>query len=79
MYDPEDMQVPESFAKHSDNPPPHLKWLRENGEIGAAAYGATRVTERQVKEAMALTCGMITMVDDAIGTILQTLARAGSF
>ena len=33
--------------------------------------------ERQIKEAMALTAGMITMIDDAVGDILQALTDAG--
>ena len=33
--------------------------------------------DRQIKEAMALTAGMITMIDDAIGEILKTLEETG--
>jgi arylsulfatase A-like enzyme len=77
MYDPVDMVLPESFHARSSLPPPHLKWLRENAEIGKAAYGAALVNERQAREAIALTCGMIAMVDDAIGALLDQLDRAG--
>jgi arylsulfatase A-like enzyme len=77
MYDPEDMILPDSFHNRSNNPPPHLAWLYETGELGAPGYGATLVSERQAREAMALTCGMISMVDDAVGEILNTLKRQG--
>ena len=77
MYGPDDMVLPDSFHQHSNNPPPHLKWLREHGQIGDAGYGAARVTEQQAREAMALTCGMIAMVDDAVGAILDTLDAQG--
>ena len=77
MYDPDDMVLPESFSNRSDHPPPHLKWLRENGELGKAAYGAALVSERQAREAMALTCGMIAMIDDAVGDILDQLEASG--
>lgn len=77
MYDPADMILPESFFRQSDTPPPHLKWLRENGELGQAAYGAARVSEQQAREAMALTCGMIAMIDDAIGDILDQIEASG--
>ncbi len=77
MYDPDDMVLPQSFSERSRNPPPHLKWLHENGVVGEATYGAAVVNERQAREAMALTCGMIAMIDDSIGTILNTLEEQG--
>lgn len=77
MYDPDDMVLPDSFGQRSDDPPPHLRWLRENGEIGNAGYGAALVNERQAREAMALTCGMIAMLDDAVGAILDQLEASG--
>lgn len=77
MYDPDDMVLPESFHRHSNTPPPHLNWLRENVEPGKAAYGAALVNERQAREAMALTCGMIAMIDDAVGTLLDQLEDNG--
>ena len=77
MYDPDDMIVPDSFYTRSNTPPPHLEWLRKNSEPGKAEYGAALVNERQAKEAIALTCGMIAMVDDAVGAILDTLAAQG--
>ena len=35
--------------------------------------------DREVREAMALTAGMITMIDDAVGEIIQSLKDAGQF
>lgn len=40
----------------------------------AVGYGATALGEREAREAMALTCGMITMIDDAVGRILAALS-----
>ena len=34
-------------------------------------------SKRDLQEAMALTAGMITMIDDAIGEIIQTLEETG--
>ena len=35
------------------------------------------VNEREAREAMALSCGMITMIDDAIGRVLGRLTACG--
>jgi arylsulfatase A-like enzyme len=35
------------------------------------------VNEREAREAMALSCGMIAMIDDAVGRVLDTLAARG--
>ena len=40
---------------------------------------AFMATEHQLKEAMALTCGMIAMIDDAIGAVLEELRKSGHF
>ena len=79
MYDPADMTLPRSFELVND-PPPHLAWAyaaREQGTAQTNAQNAFAVNERETREAMALTCGMITMVDDAIGAILARLERHG--
>lgn len=77
-YRPEAMAVPESFDRHS-NSPPHLQWLRDQPKIEGTAFHTAAMTlnRRQTQEAMALTCGMISMIDDAIGEILQSLDDAG--
>lgn len=77
MYAPEDMVLPESFHRRSANPPPHMRWLRENSTLGKAAYGAALVNEQQAREAMALTCGMIAMIDNAVGSLLDQLKASG--
>jgi arylsulfatase A-like enzyme len=80
MYKPEDMTLPPSFD-HGNRPlPPHLAWAREQLEAGTAERGGQNtfaVNARETLEAMALTCGMIAMVDDAIGAILAGLKAHG--
>ena len=49
----------------------------EEGVIPSNLQQAFMAPERQLKEAMALTAGMITMIDDAIGDILATLEASG--
>lgn len=37
------------------------------------------VNEREAREAMALTCGMISMIDDAVGAIIEKLRETGRY
>src|SRR3546814_12257342 len=41
------------------------------------SYGLFSVNEREAREAMALTCGMITMIDDAIASVIDCCADLG--
>ncbi|MCC7040393.1 MAG: sulfatase-like hydrolase/transferase [Burkholderiales bacterium] len=76
LYDPSDMKLPGNF--HPDeNSLPQVKHahaaLAANGKP-TGGYGVTAVSERAAREAMALTCGMIRMIDDAVGRILAALS-----
>ncbi len=80
MYRPQDMALPESF--HHGNRPlaRSVAWALEQRASGKAVLGgqaAFAVDEREAREAMALSCGMIAMIDDAIGRILAQLAACG--
>lgn len=79
MYDPEDFEVSVPYEAHK-NPPPQLrKWkeLMDDGVLPNNQQQAFMASENDLKQAMALTAGMITMIDDAIGEILQALEDAG--
>lgn len=79
MYDPADMVLPRSFELVND-PPPHLAWAyaaRDEGSAQTNSQNAFAVDERETREAMALTCGMIAMIDDAVGAILARLQEHG--
>ncbi|AZG11227.1 DUF4976 domain-containing protein [Pigmentiphaga sp. H8] len=79
MYDPAAMPLPESMA-HADQPR-HVRWLREERQRGQAALDGPRLfaaSEREVREMIALTYGMITNVDDRIGMVMQTLRAVGA-
>ncbi len=79
MYDPADMAAPLPFEAHH-NPPPHMASEHEKlltGTRMSSAQQAFMANEQEAREAMALTCGMITMIDDAVGTILETLRETG--
>jgi len=80
MYRPQDMPLPPSFQIGNRAPARAVAWAmaqRESGRADTAAQAAFAVTEREAREAMALSCGMIAMIDDAIGRVLGRLAERG--
>jgi arylsulfatase A-like enzyme len=79
MYDPGDFKAPPPYEAHR-NPIPPLQWLHKNWQAGKRVAGgqeAFMAGEKEIREAMALSCGMITMIDDAIGNILTALEQSG--
>jgi arylsulfatase A-like enzyme len=80
-YDPEDFAVERPFEAHK-NPPPPLLWSRRkllDGTRHTAAQDSFMAYEHELKQAMALTCGMISMIDDAVGTLIETLKASGQY
>jgi len=80
MYRPADMVLPASFAERNHVAPPHVAWVRAQRDAGTAnrqGMDALGVGERELREAIALTCGMIAMIDDAVGRMLAALHRLG--
>ena len=78
MYDPKDFTV--NIPYHAHATPPPLRYAREQFEQGrkpAPPQIAFMAEDRHIQEAMALSAGMITMIDDAIGGVLEALAQSG--
>ncbi len=79
LYSPEQFEVPLPFAAHR-NPPPPLSWMKqhfESGGVGATAATSVYASDQQIREAMALTAGMIALVDDSIGRVMAALEASG--
>ncbi|MEN0000796.1 MAG: sulfatase-like hydrolase/transferase [Pseudomonadota bacterium] len=79
MYAPEDMTVPKAFTANDWVPPPHVACVLEDREAGRAdptSFSVLGVSVREAQEAQALTCGMISMIDDAVGRV-RSHKRAG--
>jgi arylsulfatase A-like enzyme len=80
LYRPDDMKLPPSFD-HGNRPLARsVAWAlqqRASGKADTAGQVAFAVDEREAREAMALSCGMIAMIDDAIGRVLGSLAASG--
>lgn len=79
MYDPEDFSVDLTYEAHKTPPPQLQAWkkLMDDGVVPSNEQQAFMTSVREIKEAMALSAGMITMIDDAIGDILKTLEDTG--
>ncbi|MCH2077978.1 MAG: sulfatase-like hydrolase/transferase [Rhodobacteraceae bacterium] len=77
MYDPGDMAVPPALEQDWQ-PPPHVAAIhraRAEGRAKLGGMGAIGTTAREAQEARALSCGMVSMIDDAVGRVR---AAAGS-
>ena len=80
MYDPGDFPVPEAFARNDWTPPPHVAGVlatRKQGRANLGGMNAVGCSAREAQEAQALTCGMITMIDDAVGRVGAALGESG--
>lgn len=81
MYAPDEFEVTLPYAAHK-NPTPPMQWMKRNWEEGAGQHSpqtATMIDDAQLREAMALTAGMISCVDDAVGEITASLRDTGQF
>lgn len=80
MYKPDQFPVPEAFKRNDWVPPPHVAAVikeREDGKANLNSQFSFTTTAREAQEAAALTAGMIALIDDQIGTVLDTLRSTG--
>jgi len=76
MYSRGDMVLPASFGGMSNGTPLYEQLRRHIPAEGAFRGALESVTETQAREAMALTAGMIAMVDDAVGAVRDAIASS---
>jgi arylsulfatase A-like enzyme len=80
MYNPDDFPAPEAFRRQDWIAPPHVASVFEERDSGTAnmkGMFTLAVTEREAREAQALTAGMVTCLDDAIGQVMAGLGAMG--
>lgn len=79
LYDPDDFPLPRSFdaAERGVAAAQWARAFRQAHPDASGGYGAFSVSEREIREAMALTAGMIAMIDDAIGAVMEAASRHG--
>jgi arylsulfatase A-like enzyme len=77
MYAPEDMPLPRSF--HQTHLPALARAVHEHTRNGGNRFGMQpfAVNERECREILALNYGLVTMIDDAIGRVLEALKASG--
>ncbi len=77
MYDPSGIELPPSFGKSSLPPIVAMQEALRNGTDPRDNQSPFAVTEEEARCIIALTYGMITMIDDAIGRVLAKLKSLG--
>jgi arylsulfatase A-like enzyme len=80
MYSPDAVQIPESCVPPGPDAPAHVRWIHEERRQGKSLLTSQRmfaVSAAETREIIALTYGMITMIDDAVGRILAALQESG--
>ena len=77
MYNPNAVRLPASFTANRTSTPFLQHIMDQASGDNRNEYQAMLVEEREAREAIALTCGMISMIDDAVGAVLNTLEEAG--
>ncbi|WP_434055799.1 MAG: sulfatase-like hydrolase/transferase [Roseibium sp.] len=77
MYDPAGMELPVSFGKGDLPPIRAMQEAMEKGTDPRDNQNPFAVTEDEARAIIALTYGMITMIDDAIGRVLKRLETLG--
>lgn len=81
MYKPEEMELPAAFSRNEWTPPDHVATAiaeRESGDAQLQGMNSIACSAREALEARALTCGMIAMVDDAVGQVMGSLSDTGA-
>ncbi|WP_299508160.1 sulfatase-like hydrolase/transferase [uncultured Roseobacter sp.] len=77
MYDPADIPLPASFGQGDLPPIRAMKDAMQKGTDPRDNQNPFAVTEDEARAIIALTYGMITMIDDAIGRVLKRLETLG--
>ena len=82
LYDPTDISLPESFnhpIKERSDLPKHIQRIYEIGAEKPDEFWPFHADEEHTRQMIALNYGAITMIDDQIGVVIQTLKNIGQF
>jgi len=81
MYQPDQFDIDIHYTDHVDPPPPlqYQYEMYQRNQYPQVKQSAFMDDEQAIRESMALTAGMITMIDDAIGDIIEGLKSSGHY
>jgi len=77
MYDPADVAMPTRREGELDSLPPHYRKIYEQPLQLSGRRDPTKMPDEQLREILAVTYGMVSMVDHHVGRILDALERLG--
>ena len=77
MYDPASIPLPTRRAGELDDLPPHYRKVFEEGMPLSGRFAPTRMRDGQLREILALTYGMVSLLDHHVGRILDALEATG--
>ncbi|MEZ5640041.1 MAG: sulfatase-like hydrolase/transferase [Burkholderiaceae bacterium] len=80
MYDPASMPPEAAYARSDWQPPPHVQAVFDQRNAGRAnlnGHAAFAVDAEEARQAHALSCAMVSMIDDAVGQVLARLQHHG--
>ncbi|MBT6276863.1 MAG: sulfatase-like hydrolase/transferase, partial [Chromatiales bacterium] len=78
MYDPADMVLPETFGdSHERSTPQYQRMVGKRGQPLRGHVNPFAPTQAEYREMAARAYGMVSMVDDGVGRVLQTLRETG--
>ena len=75
MYDPADVQMPNRREGELESLPPHYKKIFEESIPLSGRSSPTKMSDEQIRDIIAMTYGMISLVDHHIGRILDMLQK----
>lgn len=76
MYQPADMQLSPNFDGMSGGTPLYEQLRKHQPEPGAFRGALEGIDEQHAREVMALTAGMIAMIDDAVGDVRTAISSS---
>ena len=77
MYHPADVDLPASFHDPTDTFSSVLRSQRQKGLANLNGTSAVAVNESELRSAIALTYGMVALIDDSVGRVLEQLDSLG--
>lgn len=77
MYDPDTIALPKSYRRGDMPVERHLYQQHADGTADRETQMPYAANEREIREAIALTYGMITMIDDQVGRVMAALEATG--